>query len=226
MKNYDVYSSRVAEATPSSTSASDYEPTNSPAACPPLQENWKVNADALPPTPDSDLCECMYNTLSCVPKSNIRAREMKSIFDFICSEDEAACAGIVTNPETGIYGAYSMCSDKQKVAYVMNEYYQNQDQTSDACDHDGLGEIVDAPGADSTCSAGLSAAESVNEHAATATVAPASSGSAGGDDDEEDDDESFGVASRRMDMAFTLGDYAVGLYVVVAGGVGAAMVML
>ncbi|ROT34497.1 1,3-beta-glucanosyltransferase gel4 [Sodiomyces alkalinus F11] len=225
MENYDVYSSRVAAATPSSTLADDYEPTNSPASCPPLQEHWRVTSDALPPTPDDDLCECMVSTLSCVPESNIRPREMQAIFDFICSEDPAACAGITTNTETGVYGAYSMCDDRQKVAFVMNEYYHNLDEASDACDHEGLGVVRSAPGADSTCSSGLASASSQNEYAATATQAPASSGSAG-DDDEDDDDENFGLVSKRLDMAFTLGDYAVGLYLVVAGGVGAAMVVL
>lgn len=63
MKNYDILSSRVARTTPSSTSASDYEPTNSPTQCPGLCSNWRVSHEDMPPTPDRDLCECNYTLM-------------------------------------------------------------------------------------------------------------------------------------------------------------------
>jgi hypothetical protein len=65
MKNYNVLSSRVAKAPPSSTSAGNYEPTNSPAQCPGISSNWRVSSKGMPPTPDRGLCECKYGSLSC-----------------------------------------------------------------------------------------------------------------------------------------------------------------
>lgn len=223
MKNYDVLASRVLAASASSTAMSSYSPTNVPAECPAISEDWQVSGNGLPPTPDSALCDCMYSTLSCIPSSSLKAASYGDIFGFICGAKPELCAGIHANASTGVYGAYGMCNDTVKLAYVMNEHFNDQNSASSACDFDGSGQVRTAPGAASACSDSLAAASSVNEYAQTATAAPANAGSSGGS---SNDDGSFGVMNRRLDTAFSLGDYAIGLYLLVAAGVGGAMVVL
>ncbi|KAG7138692.1 1 like protein [Verticillium longisporum] len=224
MKNYKVLSSRVNAATASSTASANYEPTNSPAACPDLGENWQVSANGLPPTPDQELCECMFNSLSCKVKSSVSVKEYGEIFGNICGNNPQVCAGISTNATTGIYGAYSMCNATQKLGFVMNQYYEAQNRASSACNFDGNAERVSSPSAASSCNSKLSAASSVNAVAATATAASAR-GTNGGSSN-ADDNASFGLTNRRMEQAFSVGNYAVGLYVVLAAAVGGAMVVL
>lgn len=223
MKNYNVLASHVLAATPSSTAMSSYSPTNEPAECPGISSVWQVNGDGLPPTPDSNLCDCMYSTLSCVPSSKLKPANYGDIFGFICGANPAVCAGINSNTTIGVYGAYSMCNDTVKLAYVMNEHYTQQNSATSACDFDGDGTVRTAPGAASACSDKLAAASSSNAVAATATAAAPNSGSGGSSND---DDGSFGMMNRRLDTAFSFGDYAVGVYLLVATAVGGAMVVL
>ena len=215
MKNYDILSSRVVKATPSSISADSYNPTNSPASCPELSSSWEVNSKALPPTPDRDLCECMYASASCAPSSGLNTSDYGEIFGFICAEKPSVCAGINTNTTTGVYGAYSMCNDTQKLAHVMDAYYLDQKSARSACDHDGKAEIHSAPSPASSCKSKL-------DQAATATAAATgSSGTAG-----SGNGQSFGVANYRVQTIFSLGDIGIGLYLAVATMIGGSMIVL
>ena len=71
MKDYDTLKTKIAAVNPSSTSQDAYNPTNSPAACPDTGSNWAVKGGSLPPTPDKELCDCMFKSLSCVPAKNL-----------------------------------------------------------------------------------------------------------------------------------------------------------
>jgi len=108
MKNYDALKTVIASVSPSLTASSAYTPTNSPAACPPLSQNWQANGDNLPPTPDAGLCTCMFNSLSCQPKAGLSPDDFGDIFNFICGADNAACQGINGNTTTGVYGAFRL----------------------------------------------------------------------------------------------------------------------
>jgi 1,3-beta-glucanosyltransferase GAS1 len=163
----------------------------------------------------------MYKSLTCAPVDDLTPREFGEIFGFICGADKKACAGISATPETGVYGAYSMCSAKQKLGYVLDAYYKNQNNAKDACDFRGKATVVRGSVADN-CKGALSSASSVNAIAATATAASGnggtgSSGSSGGNK------ENSAGSSRSL---FTLGDLAVGLYAVVAMGAGAGVLLL
>ncbi|KAI2622807.1 carbohydrate-binding module family 43 protein [Hypomontagnella submonticulosa] len=220
MKNYKVLQSKLADVKPSSTSMGSYNPTNSPAACPPISKNWKA-AEALPPTPDSSLCDCMYKSLSCAPVDDLAEKDYGEIFGYICENDEAACAGIKHDTEKGVYGPYGMCNPKEQLGHVLSAYYSNQKNSADACDFNGAAKVVSAAKADSQCDAALAKANSAVAVAATATAGSASSGSTG-----ESSKNAAAPASVRMTPFMTLGDMAIGLYVLVAMGAGAGMVML
>ncbi|KAL2135258.1 hypothetical protein VTI74DRAFT_9243 [Chaetomium olivicolor] len=214
MKNYDALKTKMASVSPTSTEMSAYQPTNSPAACPALSQNWRIKGENLPPTPDSSLCDCMYKSLSCVPADNLQAKDYGDIFGYICSAVPAACAGINGNTTSGVYGAYSMCNAKQQLGFVLNEYYNNQNQAKDACDFKGKATLTTASN-DSKCSAALASASSANSVAATSTGDAASHTSS-----------SAAFAAGPMRPLFALGDLVVGAYIVVAMGVGATMVLL
>ncbi|GJC90947.1 1,3-beta-glucanosyltransferase ARB_07487 [Colletotrichum liriopes] len=188
MKNYDQLASRVLAATPSAVQMDSYQPTNKAA---------------------DSLCECMVKSLTCTPKSGLKASAIGEIFGFICGADAKSCNGINTNTTTGVYGAYSMCNDEQKLAFVMDSYYKAQNSASTACDHDGQAEVV-TPSSDNNCKDALASASAANSAAATAT-APSSGNAAAG---------------NPYQPMFNFAGFAVGAYLVAAGAVGAAMVAL
>ena len=214
LADYASLSSRVAQATPASTSSDAYTPSNSPAACPVLSSEWESNGDTLPPTPDSSLCTCMYSSLSCVPEPGLNTTAYGDIFGYICFNDPKSCTGIGANTTTGVYGAYSMCNATQQLGYVLDQYYKGQGSASGACDFQGQAVVTKAAGTTGGCSASLASASSANSVAATATDAGGSS------------QTSKNAAPTPMRQVLNIGDLAIGLYVLVAMGVGAGMVML
>ncbi|KAI0117961.1 family 72 glycoside hydrolase [Nemania sp. FL0031] len=223
LKNYDVLRSKLAAVDPSSTSMSAYQPTNSPAACPGISDNWKV-AKAMPPTPDSGLCDCMFKSLSCAPASSLAEKDYGDIFGYICENDEKACAGIKRDTEAGVYGPYSMCNPKEQLGHILDAYYNNQNQGSYACDFDGAAKVQSSPKVESSCEASLDQASSAVAVVATATGNASGTGSSSG----ADSDTSGNAAPGSMPSGpiVTLGNMAIGLYVLVAMGAGAAMIAL
>lgn len=192
-----------------------YTPSNSAASCPTVGASWQA-ASNLPPTPDSDLCACMFSSLSCVASSSLNDTAYGDIFGYICGEDASLCAGIETNATSGVYGSYSMCSSKQMLGYILDQYYQAQDSASDACDFDGSATTQSAS-TNSSCKTLLASASSANAVAATATGGSSSSGTAS---------SSSLAQPMSMSALFSIGELAVGAYVVVAMAAGAAMVTL
>lgn len=212
-------------ADPNGVQEDEYSPDLTPAECPTISEVWKVSSE-LPPVPDEQLCDCMMRASPCVRADNLDLEDYADIFDFICSESESICSAINGNATAGIYGAYSMCSRGAKLDYVLGAYYDDQDGASDACDFDGGAQTQDVEEA-SSCSDILDAAESINDQVATAT-SPVGGASETGDsgDDSEDDDDSAALPGSAIAHVFAVGDFAVGLYMLVAVGVGGAMVAL
>lgn len=217
MNNYNELKTKVNEATPSAVDMGSYKPTNTPESCPDLTSNWQANS-ALPPSPDSDLCACMVAAAECVPVSSLKEKDFGDIFGYICGAKPEVCVGINGNATTGIYGAYSMCTDTDKLTYVLDAYYKAMSKSSSACDFDGDATTQRAS-SQASCSAALASASSANEVAATATAATGSKSTGGSDD-------SFGNPTAQLARVFTFGDFAVGAYLLVAGAVGAGMVLL
>ncbi|OTA23768.1 hypothetical protein BTJ68_13753 [Hortaea werneckii EXF-2000] len=121
---------------------SAYNPTASPAECPEVStSSWAAKA-TLPPTPNQELCSCMYNSLN-------------DLFGTVCGLSNGShYDGINANATIGEYSAYSMCNSTEQMAFVLNQYYQAQDSSNkaSACNFDGSASIksTQAPGA--TCS--------------------------------------------------------------------------
>ncbi|KAI1437407.1 family 72 glycoside hydrolase [Xylaria sp. CBS 124048] len=221
MKNYDVLRSKLADVKPSSTAMDAYKPTNSPAACPPISKDWKVS-QTLPPTPDQSLCDCMFKSLSCAPDSNLDAKDYGDIFGYICKNDPRACAGIKMDAEAGVYGPYSMCNPKEQLGHILDAYYNNQHRDSTACDFNGGAQVQKSPKIDAACEAPLAKASSAVDLAATATA------NVGGVDSGSNPSKSDSAAPNSMPFgpAVSLGNMAIGVYMLVAMGAGAAMIAL
>lgn len=222
LKDYTSLSSRVNAASPTSTSMDAYTATNSPASCPSVNSDWQA-ADILPPTPDSSLCSCMFESLSCVPNGDVNGTVYGDIYGYICGEDDSYCAGVTANGTSGVYGAYSMCNSTQMLGYILDQYYQGQDSASSACDFSGDAVTQSAVTA-SSCSSKLASASSANAYAATATGGSAT-GTGSSSSSTSTGSSSAGMPSAHRAF-FSIGDLSVGLYMVAAMGAGFAMFAL
>lgn len=128
-----------------------YNPSNKPASCPAVNSTWE-SSDKLPPTPDTDACSCMVKASECVVSSSTDSTDYGSLFDYVCGSDQSLCDGINGNTSTGDYGAFSMCSDQDKLTYVLNQYYLKQNKDSTACDFNSSAETQTASGSLNSCS--------------------------------------------------------------------------
>lgn len=212
MKNYDELKKRHLAADPPRVEMDEYTPSNEQSECPPVDDVWRASP-VLPPTPDEALCQCMWESLSCAVTDGTDEEDYGEVFNFICGEDESYCAGIKTVPQSGVYGAYSMCPAKQKLGFVLNEYYQGNGQRADSCDFDGKAEVVTPSSTSSDCSAMLEKASEANKVAATATSG-AQTQNGNGEDDNDDDN-----AAPRLALAG-------GAYVAAAIAVGFGVMMM
>ncbi|PHH62654.1 hypothetical protein CDD81_6800 [Ophiocordyceps australis] len=133
---------------PKAISRDAYTPRTEPRSCPPVSPIWQSHPN-LPPTPNSALCQCMYNSRTCIPSSILSAASYSEIFNYICGASESACETIASHPETGVHGNYTMCDDTAKLAAVLDAYYKEQ-VTPSACKFDGKAKIQ-KPREDKAC---------------------------------------------------------------------------
>ncbi|KAH8882269.1 hypothetical protein GQ53DRAFT_666032 [Thozetella sp. PMI_491] len=220
LKDFAPLATKIATANPTGTSSDAYTPTNSPASCPDVGAAWAASGNSLPPTPDETVCDCMFKSLSCVPSSSATTSDYKTIFDYICTNDQKACGFISANTTTGVYGPYSMCNDTQKLGALLDAYYKNQNKASTACDFKGKASVVSGASAASSCTAALSSASSAASVAATATVG---SNTASGSGSSKSSNIAVPIPMKNL---LTVGDMAIGAYLVVAMVVGGGMVLL
>jgi len=208
MKNFKVLESQMKKVDPTIVQMDAYKPTNTAQACPNVGTNWKVTGNALPPTPDADMCTCAYNAAKCRQIDDLNVKDYGVIFDYICKADPAACAGIKAETDTGVYGPYVMCNPKEQLAVVLDAYYANQGGRADACSFKGSAQIVSNPSTPSSCSAKLSAASSAVAFAATAA---AGSDTTGGGSGSSDTNAAPRISGSSLAMgAWVLGSMAVG----------------
>lgn len=217
LKDFDALKKQVIKAAPKAVDRDSYSPTAKLQTCPALSSTWKASS-ALPPSPDTSLCDCMVKSRSCVRNSGLDPKKYGDMFGFICGAAPEVCKAINGNATTGVYGAYSMCPDGAKLDYVLDAYYNKLNKAEAACDFKGQANIQKGS-SDSSCDSKLAKASDINKQVATATnpVGGAKSTSTG---------DSFAVPGAPMARAFSVGDYTIGLYMLVAVFAGAGMVAL
>jgi hypothetical protein len=211
MKNYAALSTVIAAATPTGVAMSAYTPTNSAASCPAVDASWGA-ASALPPTPNSGLCDCMYASLTCVPSSSLSSKDYGDLFGTLCGLAGSPCSIIAADAKAGTYGQYSMCTDQQKLGIALNAYYVSQKSAASACSFGGKAVTTKASAA-STCSAVIASASVAATQSSTSGSSAATS-------------SNFAAPMPMTAVRLGFTDVMVGLYALIAMGVGAGMVLL
>lgn len=133
LADFTYYSSEIATVSPSGVQMGSYSATATAASCPTEDSDWMAKSSPLPPTPNKELCSCMYNSITCVPSSDLNGDEdaISDLFGTLCGlGDGSQCKGITTNATTGDYGAYSMCNTTEQLGWALNAYYEAQDSTN------------------------------------------------------------------------------------------------
>ena len=221
MDDFKYLSSQMAKVDATGTNSADYKPTNSARPCPSVNKDWEASKE-LPPTPNSELCSCMEDSLSCVAKDSVKDEEMGKLFGVVCGS-KGVCDGIASNSTTGTYGAYSVCKSKQKLSFVMDQYYKKQNKKSTACDFDGAAHVQDASKPKGTCSALINQAGS----AGTGTVTSIPTAPAASDSSSDSSSSSSGAAvALAVPTAVNVGAWQFGAYLATAMLAGAGMIIL
>ncbi|TPR09813.1 Fungal specific transcription factor domain family protein [Aspergillus niger] len=184
-------------------------------------DSTSAKASPLPPTPDSDLCECMVDAATCTVKDSLDSDDIGDLMGEVCGM--MSCSGITGNGTTGKYGAYSMCNSKQQLVFVLNEYYEKQKSAGNAasaCSWGGSATTKSATSATGSCKTYMSEAGTAGTGLVTseATATAGSSGSTA---------SSTSVSSTSAGAkAVHVGYFQLAVYVAVAVVSGFAMIML
>lgn len=197
---------------------SAYNPTNTIAsACPTVGATWQA-ASNLPPTPNQQLCQCMYNSLSCIPNNNVNEENYGDLFGFVCGASQGACAGIQRNATSGNYGAYAMCNPQEQLGFVLNAYYRVQSASGNpsACAFSGSATLRQAASATGSCASLISQAGT----AGTGTVTARPSGASG------TGSRSSGAAVSVHSQASFFGNFQIAAYFLAAAVSGVGMIVL
>jgi 1,3-beta-glucanosyltransferase GAS1 len=217
LPDYTALSTQMASANPTGVQMGSYTPTNTPQACPAVATGvWEAKASPLPPTPNQNLCSCMYNSLSCAVKGTVNPTNYGTLFGTVCGfGGGSACAGIGANPLTGVYGAYSMCNATEELSFAFNQYYLSQNSQASACNYQGAAGIKAAVSASGTCSALMNQAGAAGT--GTVTSQPNASSSSG---------SSKKSAASTNSPVSAVAVLLMGFYVTLAGLCGAGMILL
>lgn len=165
LSDFSYYLEEIAKVSPSAEYSSTASNSSS-TSCPTSTSNWDASTK-LPPTPDELLCKCASAAAGCVVDDSVDEDDYGDIFGYICSQID--CAGIETDGSTGVYGAFSPCSSKDQLNFLLNLYYESNDQSLSACDFDGSASVQRARTA-SLCRALLLSAGSQGTGSVSASI--------------------------------------------------------
>lgn len=229
LPDFTALSSQIAMITPSLTNSANYIPTNSPTTCPSVGASWVPVATPLPPTPNQQLCTCMTGSRTCVVTPNADITAFGNVFNYICTNDPAACNGIAANASAGTYGAFSGCNPAEQLSYVMDQYYQAQPQANkaSACSFSGLATLQSASSATGSCSSLL--AQAGTNGGGTVATPTGNSAYQGGTSTATSTSTSTATKSAAGALsipAFDTGILQLGLYVFCASLAGAGIILL
>ncbi|KAJ5745736.1 hypothetical protein N7520_010918 [Penicillium odoratum] len=218
LTDFDNLSSEIKKATPTGTVMSDYSvSTTVGRTCPTVSAGEWLAASNLPPAIDSELCSCMYDSLTCVPVDGISTKKISSTFSYLGGED-GVMDGVTGNGTTGVYGAYSGCSTNQRLAWAMDQYYKKNGKSASACGFSGAATTKSATTA-SSCSSQLKAAGTAGTGSVSGSLNAATGTSSGAT-------SSGAAGALNAPQAVIIGAWHTGLYALAAFATGAFMIAL
>ncbi|KAH0162554.1 carbohydrate-binding module family 43 protein, partial [Aureobasidium melanogenum] len=235
LADYSNLKSAMATVSPSGVNSASYSPTNTIASCPAIGTAWAAKASPLPPSPNRELCQCMFNSLSCTVKSSVSEESYGDMFGYVCGADSNACAGIAHNATTGNYGAYSMCNSTEQLGFVLDQYYSAQPsaQRASACAFSGSATLKSgSKPTTGVCSslmaqAGVQGTGVVTASPTTGAGAAATGGSGNsGSSSSKSGSGSKGAGSVLSVQSVQVGPYTLGLSAFIAIFSGAAALLL
>lgn len=195
-----------------------YNPSNTAAAsCPKVTAGkWEAESEVLPPSANSQLCSCMYETLGCVVADKTDEEDYGDMFNFICGlKDGEYCAGINKNATEGPYGVYGMCNNKEKLSFAVDVYAK---AVSGGCGFKGKATTKAAVASPTASGCSNLLKEAGAEGTGVVTSGSRASGASGSG--------SQGAASGLSIPQFSAGFFGLGVYVVGAVASGMAMILL
>lgn len=220
--DFTSYSNEIASATPTGTNKASYTPTNTVLqSCPTVGSSWLAHATPLPPTPDSNLCGCIYDQSACVVSSDVKESKYGTLLGLVCGSTD--CSGLNSNSTTGKYGAYSMCGVKDQLAFALNKYYSEQNEHSSACSFGGSATLKSTTAATGTCSSQIKEAGTAGTGTVT-TEATATSGSGSGSSSSSTSSSVAAPVSLHSSVSF--GSFHVAAYAATAILAGVGMIAL
>ncbi|RAL13743.1 uncharacterized protein BO97DRAFT_476910 [Aspergillus homomorphus CBS 101889] len=222
LKDFSNLSSQMQKATATGVNSNSWSATNTATStCPSVASAWEASS-TLPPSPNDDLCNCMEKSLSCVVKDSVSSKKYSDVFDYICGlKDGKYCAGQTSNSTSGVYGAYSVCSTKQQLNFVMNQYFSAEGAQASACDFSGKGTTTSSTAPSGTCSSLLK--EAGTGGLGQVTSSPTGGAAAASASSSHSEGAAGMVASP---MAVSVGSWQLGAYAVTAVGAALGMILL
>lgn len=145
LDDFAVLQNRLAGIQPPKARAPNASDTHT-AACNIKERLWKASV-VLPPAPDKRLCACVEQVLACVPTE--RVGDVGRLLGEVCKDVD--CSAIAADGEKGVYGTYSACAPKQRLAYALGLYYENNDRRAEYCDFQGRARASFASNASLEC---------------------------------------------------------------------------
>lgn len=209
---------------PTGVNEGSYNPSNSPQACPTVDATWQVQGTNLPPTPNEQLCDCMYNALTCVPAKSVNDNNIAQLFGLVCGLPGGACEGITANASDGQYGVFGMCNPQQQLGWALNDYYAEQTSSGNgasACSFDGSATLTSPQPITGTCSALISQAAGGT---GTVTSAPTITGNSGSGSSSTS--SGAALAGISTISSVNVGFAQIAVYLLFAFGAGAGMILL
>jgi hypothetical protein len=222
MADFKYYSSQIASVNPTGVKKASYTPTNTALrSCPTVGSSWSAEPSPLPPVADIQLCDCMYDASACVVADSLSSTKYAKLFSTVCGYTD--CSGLTANATTGEYGAYSMCSTKQQLAFALNKYYVEQNRAADACSFAGSATAKSVTKATGTCATQMKEAGT----AGTGTITTENTGTAGsGSASSTGSSTTSSSAAISMHSSSPFGSFQVAAYIATALLAGVGMIAL
>lgn len=95
----------------------------------------------LPPSPNVQICDCMWDSLSCAVKPSAPLDDINLRLDKNCNNNSTACIGMSTNFVLAEFGAFSMCAPYQRLSWYRN-FLQTAVDNPIRCDLDNSDKLL------------------------------------------------------------------------------------